>query len=97
MTLAPLETGTVAQVAGATGKFCTGQNHAGAYGQPNGRCVREFGAPAGDLTDGASHGAVLAATFCIGTTGAPSVDTVADLPGPGSIGLNGTLVFLPGP
>jgi hypothetical protein len=45
--------------------------------------------PAGDISDGAPHNSNLAAVFCIPATGNAAVDGVADLPGPGAIGLNG--------
>ena len=45
--------------------------------------------PAGNLSDGLPHNSNLASVFCIPATGNAAVDGVADLPGPGAIGLNG--------
>ncbi len=73
----------------ASGLFCPGQNDAGAFGQPTTQCITETGAPAGKLGDGNPHTAVLGSVFCIPATGNAAVDGVADLPGPGAIGLNG--------
>jgi hypothetical protein len=87
--LTPLTSGTAAKTA-ADGKFCPGQTHAGAFGKAAAKRVAETGAPAGALTDGAGHPSILAAAFCIPKTGNIAVDGVADLPGPGAIGLNGT-------
>src|SRR5437667_1426281 len=50
--LNPLTTGSVS-VTSATGFFCTGQDilsHAGAFGQPDTRCITETGMEAGGLT-----------------------------------------------
>jgi hypothetical protein len=86
--LTPLTSGTATKTA-ADGVFCPGQVDAGAFGQAGAQCVSETGAPAGSLSDGQPHGAVLGAVFCIPATGNAAVDGVADLPGPGAIGLNG--------
>ena len=59
------------------------------------RAVVETGKPAGPLTDGAPHTAVLASVFCIPQTGNIAIDISADIPGPGSIGLNGSVQLLP--
>jgi hypothetical protein len=67
----------------------TGQVDAGAFGQATTKCVAETGTPAGNLSDGQPHPAVLGSVFCIPATGNAAVDGVADLPGPGAIGLNG--------
>ncbi len=86
--LTPLTSGTASETA-ANGLFCPNQIDAGAFGQPSAQCVTETGTPAGNLTDGAPHTAVLGAVFCVPATGNAAVDGVADLPGPGAIGLNG--------
>ncbi len=86
--LTPLTTGTAAKTA-ASGLFCPGQNNAGAFGQTTAQCVQETGSAAGNLSDGMPHPASLGAVFCIPATGNGAVDGVADLPGPGAIGLNG--------
>jgi hypothetical protein len=85
--LTPLTTGTVSMTS-ATGMFCP-QNNAGAFGQGNAQCIQETGMPAGSLSDGLPHNSNLASVFCIPATGNAAVDGVADLPGPGAIGLNG--------
>ena len=86
--LTPLTTGTASKTA-ANGLFCPMQNDAGAFGQPGTQCITETGLPAGDISDGAPHNSNLASVFCIPATGNAAVDGVADLPGPGAIGLNG--------
>lgn len=68
----------------ATGAFCSGQTHAGAFGQSGAHTISETGSAAGDLTDGAQHAAQLASTFCVPKTGNALIDPVADLPGPGA-------------
>jgi hypothetical protein len=85
--LSPLSTGT-AESSDAAGTFCPGQTP-GAFGQASARRISETGAPAGDLGDGESHPAALASVFCVPGTGNVAVDGVADLPGPGAIGLSG--------
>jgi hypothetical protein len=84
----------------ATGLFCPGQGSstfgaAGAFGfggqdvaHPLAECIKENGSPAGDLTDGNPHPAVLGNVFCIPATGSAAIDGAADLPGPGGITLN---------
>jgi hypothetical protein len=86
--LTPLTTGTVAMT-DATGNFCPDQANPGAFGQPTAQRIEETGTPGGDLTDGATHPSVLGSVFCIPATGNVAVDGVADIPGPGAIGLNG--------
>ena len=92
--LTPLTTGTVAKTA-ADGLFCPGQNNAGAFGVAATQCIQETGMPAGSLADGQPHNSNLAAVFCIPATGNGAVDGVADLPGPGAIGLNGSAQLIP--
>ena len=55
----------------------------------NGVMIDFSGMPAGNLSDGLPHNSNLASVFCIPATGNAAVDGVADLPGPGAIGLNG--------
>jgi hypothetical protein len=57
--------------------------------------IAETGSPGGDLTDGLAHNAKEGAVFCIPSTGNAGVDAAADLPGPGSIGLNTSAQLLP--
>src|SRR5579862_6040638 len=88
--LSPLTTGT-ASMTNATGQFCPSQAiaSAGAFGNATARCIQETGTPAGDLSDGNPHQSVIASVFCIPKTGNVAVDGVANLPGPGAIGING--------
>jgi hypothetical protein len=86
----------------ASGNFCPGQSAAGspfgfsgAFGfggtgttGPLAQCIKENGTPAGNLTDGNPHPAVLGNVFCIPATGSAAIDGAADLPGPGAITLN---------
>ena len=92
--LNPLTTGTASSTS-TTGIFCTSQSNPGAFGVPAARCIKETGAPAGGLNDGLEHPAKLGATFCVPVTGNAAVNLVGDLPGPGSIGLNGNAQALP--
>jgi hypothetical protein len=94
VSLAPLTTG-VATLGAANGIMCTGQNHAGAFGVFNAKCVKETGHAPGSLLDGLSHGGVLGAAFCVGKTNAAAVDSVTDLPGPGAVGIAGNVQLLP--
>jgi hypothetical protein len=87
--LTPLTTGTASKT-NAGGLMCV-QSNAGAFGKPTAKCITETGSPAGDSSDGAPHGSRLGSVFCIPATGNPAIDGVADLPGPGAIGLNGTV------
>jgi hypothetical protein len=48
--------------------------------------IAETGTPAGDVTDGAAHAAVLAATGCVPTTGNAALDAIVDKPGPAAVG-----------
>jgi hypothetical protein len=91
VTLSPLSTGTVTDTA-ADGLFCPGQTNAGAFGQSSVQCIEETGTPSGPLSPNTPAPAVLASVFCIPPTNNVAVDGVADLPGPGAIGLNGTVV-----
>jgi len=96
--LNPLTTGSVS-VTSATGFFCTGQtsSHAGAFGQPDTRCITETGVEAGDLTDRMPHAAREAAVFCIPATFNGTINVVADLPGPGATSLPGLAQIVPRP
>ena len=87
--LTPLTSGTASATA-ANGIFCPNQTDAGAFGQPSTQRIAETGLAAGNLGDGAPHNSHLGSVFCIPATGNAAVDGVADLPGPGAIGLNGT-------
>ncbi len=93
VSLNPLTTGSVTSTA-ADGLFCPGQNHAGAFGQPTAQAFSQTGSPAGDLTDGNPHSSTLVSNFCIPATGSPALDSLADLPGPGSLSLVGDAQFV---
>ena len=86
--ITPLTTGH-SILSAADGNFCPSQANAGAFGKPAARAIQQQGTAAGDLTDGLPHPSVLGYNFCIPATGAFAVDLVADLPGPGSLGLAG--------
>src|SRR5262249_2826550 len=88
VSLNPLTTGTTSSTS-ATGLFCNPQSHAGAFGLPAAKCIKETGGLAGNLTDGKPHASQLVSVFCIPGTGNPAVDIVADLPGPGAFSLSG--------
>jgi len=88
--LSPLTTGASITTS-STGQFCPGQNNAGAFGQATTRAIKQNGSPGGNLTDMNPHPAVIGYSFCIPATGNAGIDAVADLPGPGSVGLNGSL------
>ena len=96
MALNPLTTGS-ASFTSATGVFCTGQTHAGAFGKPATRCITETGMCAGNLTDGMPHAAIEGTVFCIPMTSNGTVNIVADLPGPGATSLPGDAQIVPTP
>jgi hypothetical protein len=75
----------------STGIFCTNQTHAGAFGQSATRTIKVSGTPASNVGDGQVHTGVLAGVFCVPATGNASLDPAADLPGPGSVSINGTM------
>jgi hypothetical protein len=94
--LTPLVTGTATDVAGGAGFFCAPQAAAGAFGKPTARYIEENGTTAGScITGGGSYATTLASVFCIPPSGAPLVDAVASLPGPGAIALTGTSALIP--
>jgi hypothetical protein len=59
------------------------------------RTIQETGSPAGCLASGASLSSTLVSVFCIQPTFNPSVDSAADLPGPGAVALKGEAQVLP--
>src|SRR5262249_53951485 len=72
----------------ADGNFCPGQSaggspfgFSGAFGMAA-ECIQENGSPAGDLTDGNQHPAVLGSGFCIPATGSAAIDGAAPPRGP---------------
>jgi len=93
--LTPLTNGTNQEEA-PDGIFCSaqGQTSAGAFGQATAQAISQTGAPGGDLTDGLPHPSTLVSIFCIPKTNNPSVDGIADLPGPGTISLPGNAQYV---
>jgi len=91
--LSPLST-TTNTVTASDGLFCSPQADAGAFGQPDTQAITQNGSPAGDLTDGLPHASTLVTNFCIPATGTPSLDNLANLPGPGSLSLPGMAQFV---
>ncbi len=101
VTLDPLTTGT-AMKTNAGGIFCTGQDTEatttpGAFGTSAADStkiatqIQGIGAPAGDITDMATHSSTLTSVFCIPATGNGLIDGSAFLPGPGMVSLPGTV------
>jgi hypothetical protein len=74
---------------------CPGQKSAGAFGRPTTRCVQESGQDAPGLNDFGVHAGRLAAIFCIPSTSNATVNTVADLPGPGATSITGNYQLIP--
>jgi hypothetical protein len=85
--LAPLTTGH-SFTGVVDGNFCSPQRTPGAFGKSAARAIKQTGSPAGDLTDAQAHQAVLGYSFCIPATTNAAIDPSADLPGPGSVGLD---------
>ena len=81
----------------ADGLCCPGQSTAGAFGQGSTQCITETGMAAGNLTDGAPHAARAGVVFCIPATNNGTLDTLADLPGPGAASLPGLAQIVPTP
>ena len=69
--------------------FCPKQRSVGAFHFPSATTIKEQGLAAGNLADKQPHHGILASTFCIPSTGSVGVDTLADLPGPGAIAIDG--------
>jgi hypothetical protein len=44
-----------------------------------------------------SHPSVLVSNFCTPATGNPALDSIVDLPGPGSLSLSGDALFFASP
>jgi hypothetical protein len=90
--LSPLTTGTSA-LDHASGGLCTGttgQRTNGCFG--NGTCehIEQTGSAGGAISQGGgSVATTLGSVFCIPSSGNMLIDTVADLPGPGSTSLPG--------
>ena len=86
--LAPLTTGPNTKTA-ADGLCCPGQGNPGAFGEPATEAISQTGLPSGDLTDGLPHASVLVSNFCIPETSFAPLDSLGDLPDPGSLSLPG--------
>jgi hypothetical protein len=71
------------------------QAHPGAFRRATATEITEVGAAAGALADGLPHVATLASVFCVPPTYNGLIDTSGDLPGPGALGLVGTLRLVP--
>ena len=93
--LSPLTTGPNT-VTAADGIFCPGigQSSPGAFGHADAQSITQTGVPAGDGSDGLAHPATLVSNFCIPVTGSQALDSLADLPGPGSLSLPGEAQFV---
>ena len=75
--------------------FCPSQHTRGAFGTFAGKGasveIRQTGVAAGDLSAGTAKPVVLGSVFCIPATTNILIDSAADLAGPGSVSLPGTL------
>jgi hypothetical protein len=67
------------------------QGHDGAFAASLVDRIVEVGSPAATLADGAAHASTLVSVFCVPPTYNGILDTAGDLPGPGAVGLSGTL------
>jgi hypothetical protein len=72
------------------------QRDNGAFGQGAARTITTTGSPTDMcLGDGGNHAATLVSVFCVPPTFNATVDTAANLPGPGAVSLPGTTQLLP--
>jgi hypothetical protein len=94
VTLSPLSTGP-AMLTNASGTFCPGQMHPGAFHLAAARTIKEQGSPAAGILDGNPHSSILASVFCIPASLSAAINAVGDIPGPGAIGLIGNAQLLP--
>jgi hypothetical protein len=95
--LSPLGTRAVSSD-DAAGVFCAEmQATPGAFGRGTARYIEVVGRPSGNLTDGGPHAGVLSSVFCIPSSGDVTVDTIANLPGPGAVTLTGDAQLVPSP
>ena len=85
--LSPLTTGTTTLTADPAGMFCPDQAHSGAFGVGTPRTIRETGVPLGGLAS--PFATTVAGVFCIPATGSPTVNVLADLPGPAAVSVSG--------
>jgi len=81
--LSPLTTGTLSKTA-TNGLFCPGQTHPGAFGRTNARTVQTTGTA---LLGGTTLTLTAAGPFCTPRTGNTAIDGLADIPGPGAVGV----------
>ena len=72
------------------------QRNPGAFGQGPARTITESGSPAGAcIADQAQHNSTLSSVFCIPPAFNSTVDSAADLPGPGAVALIGQAQLVP--
>ena len=72
------------------------QRTSGAFGQGPARTITEAGSPAGVcIADQAQHNSSLVSVFCIPPAFNATVDSAADLPGPGAVALPGHAQLIP--
>lgn len=90
VTLGPLTTDVVNTQSDGNGIFCPSQPNGGAFGVDTVRRIIENGSPASGGFDPTPKATTLASVFCIPATNNLLIDSSANLPGPGAIGLNGT-------
>jgi hypothetical protein len=90
VTLGPLTTGVAQDTSDATGIFCPSQPNGGAFGLPDVRKITQTGSPAAGGFTVTDTPTTLASVFCIPATLNLLIDSSANLPGPGAIGLGGT-------
>ena len=93
VSLSPLSTQVVTKTSDVDGIFCPSQPLAsgGAFGVGTVRKIVQNGIPATGGLDGTGKDATLASVFCIPATGNLLIDASANLPGPGSTALFGSI------
>ena len=90
--LSPLASEVVSEVSDGTGIFCPpSQATGGAFGITDVRRIVQNGSPAVGGLDGTFKDATLASIFCIPATNNILIDNSANLPGPGSVALGGSV------
>ena len=75
----------------ATGVFCAGQAHSGAFGLADARKIVQQGSPAGDLRDFAPHEYTGAITGCVPPSSNTIINQGGGLPFPLAVATRGTL------
>ena len=77
---------------GGTDATCE-QRDQGAFGPAGGsvKTINAIGTPAGPIVDGLSHAQTLVSVFCIPPTFNATIDSSANLPGPGAVAFNGEI------